>query len=578
MTEPADYRATVARLRAERDALRRRLEEAEETLHAIRSCAVDAFLIDDGTGGERVYSLESADRPYRLLVDCMAQGALVLSDEGTILFANGRFADLVAASNDQLAGALLSSFIFDDERDALADALREARRVGRGITELSLKRGADATVPVHVTLSPLPLGNTPTVCAVVTDLTEQRQHEELRRAQAALRDADRRKDEFLATLAHELRNPLAPVSSAVHILRLKAPAIPEVQWAQEVIERQVEQMTRLVDDLLDLSRVTRNQIILRREHVDVATIIRAAVETSTPAIDQAGHHLTVEIPPSPVVLDVDPMRLSQVLANLLNNAAKYTNGGGNITIRGGTDGDHVVIDVEDTGVGIPHELLPRVFDMFTQVDRSLERTQTGLGIGLTLSKRLVEMHGGTIVVRSEPGKGSVFTVRLPPAVVVRADAPIHDEKPAGATDDSSLRVLVVDDNVDSADSLSLALQIRGHNVRAVYDGASALQVGASFRPDVILLDLGMPDLDGHETCRLIRKQAWAADVRIVALTGWGQYEDRRKTGESGFDYHLVKPMEPPVLASLLERLSEGRGASTPSLASPRRTAAPAPPA
>jgi signal transduction histidine kinase len=289
----------------------------------------------------------------------------------------------------------------------------EQAKLGRGITEVSLKRGADDTVPVGVALSPVPLGNAPTMCAVVTDLTEQRQHEELRRAQAALKDADRRKDEFLATLAHELRNPLAPVSSAVHILRLKAPAIPEVQWAQEVIERQVEQMTRLVDDLLDLSRVTRNQIILRRAPVELATIIRSAVETSTPAIDLAGHRLNVEVPPSAVILDVDQMRISQVLANLLNNAAKYTNRGGTITVRAGMHGDHVVIDVEDTGVGIPQELLPRVFDMFTQVDRSLERTQTGLGIGLTLSKRLMEMHGGTIVVRSEPGKGSTFTVRLP---------------------------------------------------------------------------------------------------------------------------------------------------------------------
>jgi PAS domain S-box-containing protein len=577
MTEPADFTATVARLRAERNELRRRLEEAEETLHAIRSGAVDGFLIEDGEGGERVYTLESADRPYRLLVDSMAQGALVLSEDGTILFANGRFSDLVGTAHVELAGRHLSDFILDTERPALAEAMEQAK-LGRGITEVSLKRGADDTVPVGVALSPVPLGNAPTMCAVVTDLTEQRQHEELRRAQAALKDADRRKDEFLATLAHELRNPLAPVSSAVHILRLKAPAIPEVQWAQEVIERQVEQMTRLVDDLLDLSRVTRNQIILRRAPVELATIIRSAVETSTPAIDLAGHRLNVEVPPSAVILDVDQMRISQVLANLLNNAAKYTNRGGTITVRAGMHGDHVVIDVEDTGVGIPQELLPRVFDMFTQVDRSLERTQTGLGIGLTLSKRLMEMHGGTIVVRSEPGKGSTFTVRLPPAVVVLAGAPVQNAKPEVAIDDSSLRVLIVDDNVDSADSLSLALQIRGHHARAVYDGASALQVGASFRPDVILLDLGMPDLDGHETCRLIRKQSWGDDVRIVALTGWGQYEDRRKTGESGFDYHLVKPMEPPALANLLERISEGRPPSTPSAAAPQRTVAPAPPA
>jgi PAS domain S-box-containing protein len=570
-----DVLATVERLRAERDALRQRLAEAEETLHAIRSGAVDAFLIEDGDAGERVYTLEGADRPYRTLVECMQQGALVLADDGTILFGNGRFAMMTGMPNERLTGMPFSGFIADGERPALQEAMQHGR-AGRGITELSLRRGDDGVTPVHVTVSPLPLGNSSALCAIVTDLTEQRQHEELKRAQAALRDADRRKDEFLATLAHELRNPLAPVSSAVHILRLKAPAVPEVQWAQEVIERQVDHMTRLIDDLLDLSRITRNQIVLRREHVNLATIVQAAVETSMPVIEKAGHHLALDVPVTPVVVDVDQTRLAQVLSNLLNNAAKYTDRGGRISLRVSLEKGDIAIAVEDNGVGIPAEQLHRVFDMFAQVDRSLERSQTGLGIGLTLARRLVEMHGGAIAVRSAVGRGSIFTVRLPAAVVVHAPPARTNDRPGKASGERHLRILVVDDNIDSADSLSLALRIRGHDARPVYDGASALELGASFEPQVILLDLGMPDLDGHETCRQIRQRRWGSRVTIVALTGWGQYEDRRRTGESGFDYHLIKPMEPTVLASLLERLAQGQESSADS-ASFGHASAPAPP-
>ncbi len=374
------------------------------------------------------------------------------------------------------------------------------------------------------------------------------------RFEQALKEADRRKDEFLATLAHELRNPLAPIRNAVQIFRAKGSPVPELQWARDVIDRQVEQMTRLVDDLLDVSRITRGKIELRKQWVELATVVGSAVEGSRPLIEKWGHELTVTLPSEPVYLNADPTRLAQVLLNLLNNAAKYTEQGGRIWLTAKREGEHVVIRVKDTGIGIIKEMLPRIFQMFTQVDQSLERSQGGLGIGLTLVQSLIEMHGGSVEAHSDgPGKGSEFVVRL--AVATQAE----DRGAQGATGDTPVatpakcRILVVDDNRDSADSLAMLLRIMGNEVHTAHDGLEAVGAAGVFRPDVVLLDIGLPKLNGYEAGRRIREQQ-GKGVVLIALTGWGQEEDRRRSKEAGFDHHMTKPVEFDALQKVLADL------------------------
>jgi PAS domain S-box-containing protein len=370
---------------------------------------------------------------------------------------------------------------------------------------------------------------------------------------ATLKESDRRKDEFLAMLAHELRNPLAPIRNAVQILRLKGPFLPELQWARDVIDRQVQQMTRLVDDLLDVSRITRGKIELRKERIGLATVVKSAVETSRPLIEKQGHELTVVIPPEPIHLEADLARLSQVLSNLLDNAAKYTDRGGRIWLTAERQNDQVLIRVKDTGIGIPPEMLPRIFEMFTQVDPSLERSQSGLGIGLMLVQRLVEMHGGTVEAHSAgPGMGSEFVLSFPVVAEVKERA---RQEGIGygqtATIPSKCRILVVDDNEDSADSVAVLLRTMGNEVHAAHDGLEAVGAAAALQPDVVLMDIGLPKLSGFEAARRIREQPGGSDVVLIALTGWGQEEDRRRSKEAGFDYHLTKPIDFSVLQELL---------------------------
>jgi PAS domain S-box-containing protein len=378
---------------------------------------------------------------------------------------------------------------------------------------------------------------------------------------ATLKETDRRKDEFLAILAHELRNPLAPIRNAAQIFRAKAPPVAELQWATEVIDRQVRQMTSLVDDLLDVSRITRGKIDLRKERVELATIVSSAVEASRPLIEKWGHTLTVSIPPLPIHLKADQTRLAQVLLNLLNNAAKYMDQGGRIWLTAERQRDEVLIRIRDSGIGIPTEMLPRIFDMFTQVDHSLERSEGGLGIGLTLVQRLVEMHGGTVEARSEgPGKGSEFFVRLP--IIREVDESVPAQIIEGVAKPAARRILIVDDNRDSADSLGMLLRMQGNEVYTAHDGLEAVGAAAAFQPDVVLLDIGLPKLNGYEAGRRIRDQEGGDGRLLVALTGWGQEEDRRRSKEAGFDHHLTKPVDFTVLQRLLAqanpRYSGGR--------------------
>jgi signal transduction histidine kinase len=368
--------------------------------------------------------------------------------------------------------------------------------------------------------------------------------------------ADRQKNEFLSMLAHELRNPLAPIRNAVAVLRLHEEHNHEASWAQDVIDRQVSHLVRLVDDLLDVSRITRGKIRLELEQLDVASIVTSAVETSRPLIEAGAHHLTVELPDEPLWINADQARLSQVLANLLNNAAKYTPSGGSIWLSARREGSDAVFSIRDTGIGIPPEMLAKVFELFTQVDRSLDRSQGGLGIGLTLVQRLVEMHGGVVQATSGgAGVGSEFTVRLPAVAVEQAPAYSNGNGQQEATRPSQLRVLVVDDNVDAADSLAMLLRIAGHHVRIAYDGPGGVEAARSFQPQAVVLDLGLPGIDGYEVARRLRMDAQTCDVLLLALSGYGREEDQRRTAEAGFDHHFIKPVDFAALTTLLAKAS-----------------------
>jgi signal transduction histidine kinase/DNA-binding response OmpR family regulator len=371
-----------------------------------------------------------------------------------------------------------------------------------------------------------------------------------------VQEADRHKNEFLSMLAHELRNPLAPIRNAVEILRLRGSNEPEIRAVQDMIDRQVRQLVRLVDDLLDLSRITRGKIHLQMETVDVAEVIAHAVETSRPLIDARRHELTVDLSPQPLRVRGDPVRLAQVVSNLLNNSAKYTEEGGNIQVRAESSGDWAVLHVQDNGVGIPAEMLSSIFELFTQVDRSLDRAQGGLGIGLTLVHKLVEMHGGRVEASSAgPNQGSAFRVFLP--LLSAAEAP--SEPPTGfdtLSHSPRRRVLVVDDNADSARSLAMLLEMGGHEVRLCFDGPSSLKEVERFLPEVVLLDIGLPGMDGLSVARALRARGFSPRPVLVALTGYGQAEDVQRSYEAGFDHHLVKPADPQALTALLASLRQ----------------------
>ncbi len=378
-----------------------------------------------------------------------------------------------------------------------------------------------------------------------------------------VQEADRRKNEFLAMLAHELRNPLAPIRNAVQILRLRGPMQPELQDVRDMIERQVQHLVRLVDDLLDVSRITRGKIQLQMEPVDVAAVVGRAVETSRPLLDARKHQLSVSLPTESLRVQADPVRLGQVLSNLLNNAAKYTEEGGRIWLSAEREGKEILLRVRDTGVGIPPHMLASVFDLFTQVDRSLDRSEGGLGIGLTLVRRLVELHAGSVQAFSAgPNQGSEFVVRLP--ALTAEPFPRMSSNGAGmpSAESTQHRILVVDDNVDAADSLALLLHLAGHEVRVCHDGPAAVAAAQDFHPDIVLLDIGLPGMDGYEVARRLREQEALAEALLVALTGYGQEEDLRRSQEAGFDHHLVKPVEPATLFTLFASLRSPEG-STP---------------
>jgi len=386
--------------------------------------------------------------------------------------------------------------------------------------------------------------------SVCVDLTDRKA------AEMGLRDADRRKDEFLATLSHELRNPLAPIRSAIEVIRLARGDDELVEKARATMERQLAQLVRITDDLLDVARITQNKVHLQRERIDLRVVLQSAIEATRPMIDAQAHALTVDVPERPIWIDADLTRIAQALSNLLSNAAKYTETGGQITVAASSNEEAAIVTVTDTGIGIPRAMLPRIFDMFTQLQAHRDRTYGGLGIGLTLSRRLVQLHGGTITAASDgPGRGSQFTICLPLAGLgVETEGEAADA--AATARAARCRVLVAEDNPDAAEMMSLMLGMKGHDVRVAADGEEAVAIGLAFEPQIAFVDIGMPRLDGFEVARRLRER-FGRRVLLVALTGWGQDEDRRRSREAGFDHHLTKPPEPDVLDQLIaERMRE----------------------
>jgi PAS domain S-box-containing protein len=515
-------------------------------------------------------TLRDSERRYAMLAELVPQLVWTTDADGAVDYFNQRWYDYTGTTSAEALGHGWAQFLHPADREGTWRRWQESLRAAQPIEMQYRLRGADGEYQWFLARG-IPLkddqGKVVKWFGTCTNIEGQK------RAEEALRDADRRKDEFLATLAHELRNPLAPILNAVHILRLHGDDNPEHRWATDVMNRQVQQLSRLVDDLLDVSRISRGRIELRKERVDLQTVVARAVETSRPVIEARGHRLQVQLPPEPVPLEGDVVRLAQVLWNLLNNAAKYTEEGGRIwltakvvrrhTERGTRNGapsvarnggpDFVEIRVRDSGIGIPREMLGKVFDLFTQVERTLDRSQGGLGIGLTLVKRLTEMHGGTVEAHSDgPGLGSEFVVRLPLAparpLLPRAGS---DGEPAGQPAPQGRRVLIVDDSRDSARSLATLLTLLGNEVRTAHDGRQALEVATAYCPEVVLLDIGLPGMSGYDVARALRARPELGRPVLVAVTGYGSEEDRRLAEEAGFDRHLVKPVDLDALQQLL---------------------------
>jgi signal transduction histidine kinase/ActR/RegA family two-component response regulator len=391
--------------------------------------------------------------------------------------------------------------------------------------------------------------------------------EEVQTRTLALREADRRKDEFLATLAHELRNPLAPIRHSVTLLESNAVDEPSRMWARQVISRQVQRMALLLDDLLDVSRITRGRLDLKLDTVDLAALVEAALETARPLIESKQHRLTVDLPPQRVTLAVDSLRLSQSLSNLLTNAAKYTDMRGEISVTVALSPEGISMSVKDNGIGFEAGTSPGLFEMFSQVDSAIARSEGGLGIGLALVKGLIGLHDGTVEGTSAGlGQGSEFTIRLPLAVVIPgAVEPVRPPPPPppGAPADTRIRVVVADDNRDAADSLAMLLEMNGHDVRVGHAGEESLEIARSMLPHAMILDIGMPDLNGYEVARRTRAEAWGADVLLIAVTGWGQKEDKDRAEAAGFDHHMTKPVDPDVIERLLQEYFSARRESAP---------------
>jgi signal transduction histidine kinase/ActR/RegA family two-component response regulator len=530
--------------RDQTETLRVRLAEAEDMLRAIRQGEIDALVVE-GPGGHQVYTLHSAEEPYRNLVEQMQEGAVVLTGRGDILYANARFAALVGEALESVVGSRMDRFVNPSDRDELETLLcagcgrRRSRLIGpdSGAFEVSLS----LTTTVSTGGDRLNL--------IVTDLRELLEATSNR--DRAERDS-RTKDEFLAMLAHELRNPLGAISNAVRVLELTHAEGEPATRAHNVIARHVGHISHLIDDLLDVKRMISGKIRLNRQPLDMADAVRRAVATFA---GDARLDRRIEISTEPVWVDGDAVRIEQVLTNLVTNAVKYTPPGGGIRVALGADGADAVLSVEDTGFGISPRLLPFVFDLYVQADRTIDRAQGGLGIGLTLVRRIVELHGGTIVASSEgEGHGSRFIVRLRqiPSAHTSAGIAFPPERRARPR-----RVLLIDDSADAREMLRMMLELAGHVVYDAADGASGLELLSAVRPDVGIIDIGLPRMDGYQVAKQIREAPHGRRMLLLALTGYSAPGDANLASERGFDYHIVKPIDLDQLARLLSETAEG---------------------
>jgi PAS domain S-box-containing protein len=566
--EPRTYRQLLADnegLKTQLRSLRERLEEVEETVAAVRAGHVDAVVVSAGPG-EELYVLERIDRPYRLLLESMAHGAAVVDADGRIAYCNRSLAELFRRSRDEVTGSHWRDYLSGQDALRLADAMREVSERSSGRAEVLIQRPSAGPQPVEIAIHPSPIQAL--FCFVVTDLGPRRLIQDLvetrkrlseseaeyRGLYAELKDQERRKDEFLAVLAHELRNPLAPLRNALHLLRSE-PDRDQAEQARAIMERQLDSLVRLVDDLLDVSRLMSDKVELRKETIDLAAVFARAVDVVRGQVETDGLDLIVALPEEPIRFEGDEVRLAQAIGNMLSNAVKYTDKGGRIFLSGERDQDRIVIRVRDTGIGIPPDLLPRVFDLFVQAERSLTRSKGGLGIGLMLVKRLVEMHGGKVQAASDGlGRGCEFTVTLPIASPSEVGGDV-ERRDVGVRAESR-RVLVVEDDPDSAQSLAMLLQIWGHHVEIALDGRQALDAARSFGPEIVLLDIGIPGLDGYEVAERLRSEH-GSGLKLVALTGYGREDDRQRSRDAGFDRHMTKPLEPPCLRDMLASFDFG---------------------
>jgi PAS domain S-box-containing protein len=534
--------------------------EPEEIIRAIRQGEVDALVVEE-QGQEQIYSLQTFDSVYRSMVEqCFPYGVWLAEPDGKLLYVTPSFLDLLGTDLPQMQQKGQFHFLPPEVREAIEHGWTTSRGTREAFDAEYTVRfgdGSERAIWTRGVLTEAQGGQCYWV-GVNIDVTEKKEIQEelrrhaetLRRQAEALKEADRRKDEFLALLGHELRNPLAPIRNGLHILLLPDVDQGTVRQVKEMMENQVNHLTRMVDDLLDVSRITRGRIQLRKEPVELNRAVNYAIESVRPLVEAQGHKLTVSLPPEAIHLEADPTRLEQVLVNLLNNAAKYTKPGGEIALIAEREGDEAVIRVRDNGIGIPAELLPKVFDLFTQVEASLDRSQGGLGIGLTLVRNLVELHGGRVTAHSEgPDRGSEFIVSLPalPKGTDESEAP--RAKPSANS--GRMRVLVVDDSHQSAQTIKILLELSGHDVRAVYDGGAALAAYRTFRPDAVLLDVGLPGMSGYDVARQIRREQGDKRPLIVAVSGYGQEEDKRRAQESGCDFHMTKPVDPTKLVALI---------------------------
>jgi PAS domain S-box-containing protein len=668
-----DLQAKIRDLRAERDDLRMRLAEAEETLEAIQHGQVDALIIDSPEG-QKIFSLTGAERPYRELIEQMSEGAVTTDNAGSIRYCNKAFAELLGRPLEDMTGGYIRQCVRAADQDFFSSMLQQSRGASMQ-GEIGLCTADGRVVPVYVSLTRIVDSGPESVCLVVTNLTERKQAERiasseqfiqgliekapigvavvdrelryllanpvyrtlarnalvtgrqieevfappivrivgplvrqvldsdealhvpecavpdsgdswwnislvplhessggpvtsvlivaeditvrkraeigLHRSQDALREADRRKDEFLATLAHELRNPLAPIRTAAQILGSPKLAPQQLQWAHKLIQRQVGHMALLLDDLLDIARITLGKLEIKKEPVRLTEVVDSAVEAARPLLDGKHHHFSVSLPAAELLLDADPLRLSQVLSNLLTNSAKYTDPAGHIELSVSVQDSVLCLSVKDDGIGIARESLSGIFEMFSQVDSASERAEGGLGIGLALVKGIVDLHGGSVSAQSAgPGLGSEFFVRLPLAPGNSTTLSVSDsDVPPSAV--AGRRVLVADDNKDAADALAMLLELSGHEVRVAHGGRAALSLAQTFRPDVAILDIGMPDLSGYDVAAQLRREPWGGAIVLIALTGWGRDDDRQRATNAGFDQHMTKPVSPEELEAFL---------------------------